>query len=80
MYTAFFPLTNISQTPFDTPSCPAPGFTGPAPIGDVTLEVLWRFNHSMHHAGFDTKTRDRFWEIGASAAPHLLAAAAVAIR
>ena len=48
-----------------------------APVSDVTLEVLWRFNHSMHHAGFDTKTRDRFWEIGASAAPASLAAAAV---
>ena len=39
---------------------------------DVALEVLWRFNHSIHHVGFDSKTRDRFWEIGASSCSHAL--------
>lgn len=34
-------------------------------IHDVPLEVLWRWNHSMHHEGGDRKTRDRFDEIGA---------------
>ena len=31
---------------------------------DIPLEVMWRFNHSRHHQGYDMKTRDRFWEIG----------------
>ena len=33
---------------------------------DVTQEVLWRWNHSKHHAGTEGKTRDRFFEIGTS--------------
>ena len=32
---------------------------------DLTLEILWRQNHSLHHEGYDRKTRDRYHEIGA---------------
>lgn len=43
---------------------------------DLTLEILWRQNHSLHHEGYDRKTRDRYHEIGAFACvcgrPHSL--------
>ena len=31
---------------------------------DVALEVLWRWNHSLHHESTSHKTRDRYYEIG----------------
>ena len=32
--------------------------------GDITQEVLWRWNHSKHHDGRHGKTRDRYRRIG----------------
>ena len=37
--------------------------TSPPVYNDVALEILWRFNHSLHHEGYDRKTRDRYSEI-----------------
>ena len=31
---------------------------------DVALEVLWRWNHSLHHEGVTYKKADRYYEIG----------------
>ena len=39
--------------------------------GDITQEVLWRWNHSKHHEGTG-KTRDRYRLIGMCASPYFI--------